>query len=156
MLASQSSTNTTEVKYVPEWFPGAGFKRLGAQWRRLISKTVNEPYEFAKARWVCSYFCCLFTVLIYFQIEGTAKPSLVSALLEESSEELTPLREHDIKWCASTMYIAGVDTVNGLILSFSCVNPPSDLFHYLRILLSDDATPRNCSQGASRDGSSPW
>ena len=55
-------------------------------------------------------------------MEGTAKPSLVLELLEESSEELTPLREHDIKWCASTMYIAGVDTVNQyqiLILAFA-------------------------------------
>ena len=32
-------------------------------------------------------------------------------MLEESEVELTPLREHDIKWSAASMYIGGVDTV---------------------------------------------
>ncbi|KEP45082.1 putative cytochrome P450 family oxidoreductase, partial [Rhizoctonia solani 123E] len=31
------------LKYVPSWFPGAGFKRFGQRGRQLRNRYVNEP-----------------------------------------------------------------------------------------------------------------
>ncbi|KAH7334825.1 cytochrome P450 [Rhizoctonia solani] len=38
------------LKYVPQWFPGAGWKRTIAEWRQLKERVMNEPYELAKAQ----------------------------------------------------------------------------------------------------------
>jgi len=37
-----------EVKYVPEWFPGAGFKRFAKETRRLSELAVDGPLEYVK------------------------------------------------------------------------------------------------------------
>ena len=50
-------TEHVAVKYVPQWFPGAGFQRRAARWRSVIATVVNQPWKFAKDGWVCSgYF----------------------------------------------------------------------------------------------------
>ena len=36
------------VKFIPEWFPGAGWKKKGNAWRRHLMRFVNEPFEVAK------------------------------------------------------------------------------------------------------------
>lgn len=33
------------VRYLPSWFPGAGFKRSATKWKKLIEAFVREPYE---------------------------------------------------------------------------------------------------------------
>lgn len=40
--------SAVQVKYVPAWMPGAGFKRIGAQWREKIMLNVNAPFEKVK------------------------------------------------------------------------------------------------------------
>ena len=42
-------THTITVRYVPEWFPGAEFKRLGKKWNAAVQWIRNEPFEFTKA-----------------------------------------------------------------------------------------------------------
>jgi hypothetical protein len=37
------------VRYVPAWFPGAGFKRTATLWREKTMKLVNLPYEMVKS-----------------------------------------------------------------------------------------------------------
>ena len=37
-----------EVKYVPEWFPGAGFKLFAKEARRLFELAVDGPLEYVK------------------------------------------------------------------------------------------------------------
>lgn len=32
------------LKYVPKWFPGAGFKRKAYEWRRLTTAMVEVPF----------------------------------------------------------------------------------------------------------------
>ena len=40
------------VKYVPEWFPGAGFKKQARTWRRSVDRLLNAPYEDVQRRLV--------------------------------------------------------------------------------------------------------
>lgn len=36
------------VKYVPEWFPGAGFKRQAREWRGIADAMLNDPFHVTK------------------------------------------------------------------------------------------------------------
>lgn len=36
------------LKYVPEWMPGAGFKKKAREWRKWARDMVEVPYEAAK------------------------------------------------------------------------------------------------------------
>jgi hypothetical protein len=40
-------TNVT-VKYLPEWFPGAGFKKKAKIWRKTVLNMPNAPFQFVK------------------------------------------------------------------------------------------------------------
>lgn len=33
------------LRYVPEWFPGAGFKRLARKWKKTVHQMRDEPFE---------------------------------------------------------------------------------------------------------------
>jgi len=41
------------VKYVPQWFPGAGFQRKAARWRWVITALVDRPWKYVKDGLVC-------------------------------------------------------------------------------------------------------
>ena len=36
------------VRYLPEWFPGSGFKRVARRMARQLDRTVELPYQFVK------------------------------------------------------------------------------------------------------------
>jgi hypothetical protein len=36
------------VKYVPAWFPGAGFQIQGKEWRKSVLEMVHAPFNFVK------------------------------------------------------------------------------------------------------------
>ena len=40
------------VKHVPEWMPGAGFKKKAKEWRKLSQAMINVPYEMVKEKFV--------------------------------------------------------------------------------------------------------
>ena len=46
-----------EVKYVPEWFPGAGFKRFAKEGGRLFGMAVEGPLEWVKGSLKVSQCC---------------------------------------------------------------------------------------------------
>lgn len=46
------------VRYVPEWFPGAGWKRKAREWRAEIDKATDEPFDAMKARTQMFYVNC--------------------------------------------------------------------------------------------------
>ncbi len=45
------------LRYLPVWFPGAGFKRYAAGAKREILDTVNELFRTAKAAMVRTIMC---------------------------------------------------------------------------------------------------
>ncbi|KAG9317635.1 cytochrome P450 [Chiua virens] len=84
---------------VPEWFPGAGFKRQAKEWRATLDEMVNQPYQFVKDQMVA----------------GVAPESFVSNLLE--GRTLSAEEEHVIKWSSASLYSGGADTTVSAIYS---------------------------------------
>ncbi|KAF8302321.1 hypothetical protein DL93DRAFT_2067198, partial [Clavulina sp. PMI_390] len=41
------------LRYIPIWFPGADFRRLGAKWREQLHTAMGMPFERVKADMVC-------------------------------------------------------------------------------------------------------
>ena len=40
------------LKYVPSWFPGAGFKRTAAHYAAVNVEVVNQPFEILQTKMV--------------------------------------------------------------------------------------------------------
>lgn len=84
---------------VPEWFPGAGFKRLAREWHNTLEKMVSAPYKFAVDQMAA----------------GIAPESFTSNLL--AGRTLSAEDEHHVKWSAATLYASASDTTVSAIYS---------------------------------------
>ena len=42
------------VRYIPEWLPGGGFKKIGRIWNSEMKKSRDIPYEIVKESIVSS------------------------------------------------------------------------------------------------------
>jgi hypothetical protein len=42
--------HANRVKYVPEWMPGAGFKRQAAIWKKQTYESIELPFNMVKKR----------------------------------------------------------------------------------------------------------
>ncbi|KAF7789964.1 hypothetical protein EIP86_000912 [Pleurotus ostreatoroseus] len=51
-LVCAGNPGTYFVKYIPKWFPGAGFKRQAALWRRSTREMINRPFITTKRNMV--------------------------------------------------------------------------------------------------------
>jgi hypothetical protein len=40
------------VKYLPEWFPGAGFQKKAKIWKKIVLDMPNVPFQFVKKQLV--------------------------------------------------------------------------------------------------------
>ncbi|KZT58514.1 cytochrome P450 [Calocera cornea HHB12733] len=89
----------SKVKYLPTWIPGMKFKRDGELWAAQIREVEQIPFDRVKRDMAA----------------GTAKPSLVSTLLEQSS---AVDEEKWIKMVAGAVYNAGSDTTSAAIQNF--------------------------------------
>jgi hypothetical protein len=90
------------VKYVPEWVPGAGFKRKAREWSIVADEFGSIPFNFVKQS----------------IRDGTAKPSFVSIALNDIKEmEDRKYQEYVIKSLAGTMYTGEKDLTPVLNLS---------------------------------------
>ncbi|KAF8507777.1 cytochrome P450 [Gautieria morchelliformis] len=98
------------LKYVPEWFPGAGFRKTARQWREDITKMNVVPFEAVKKALDA----------------GTANPSFTSSLLEDLTNNETARSDQEavIRGAGSSLYAAGSDTV--ALLSASPILPHTD------------------------------
>lgn len=103
------------MKYIPEWLPGAGFKRTARKWNRTFQEAVNKPFDFVKLQLVSLYtkenlatgiaeLDCL-----NVQASGRALPSFVSGVLEKGFTNKDD--EEELRYAAVTLYGAGADTV---------------------------------------------
>ncbi|KAF8653668.1 hypothetical protein AX16_003819 [Volvariella volvacea WC 439] len=88
------------LRRLPDWFPGAGFKKTARSWAKTLTEFVDIPHNFVKDQ----------------MARGIAEPSIVSKLLE--SKDITDEEESDIKWSAGSLYGAGADTTVGTIHAF--------------------------------------
>ncbi|KAJ6566541.1 cytochrome P450 [Mycena capillaripes] len=91
------------LKYVPDFFPGAGFKRDARAWRKSVSAMPEVPYNFVKRSLA----------------EGTAKSSIASRVLQQMDEsESTQDQELVLKNVLGVCYDAGSDTVVSALDTF--------------------------------------
>ncbi|CAE6440072.1 unnamed protein product [Rhizoctonia solani] len=88
------------LRYVPSWFPFAGFKRECVKWRALRDQVVDEPLKWVKEQ----------------MSKGTAIPSFSSLLLQQYGKD--PIEYNTIKWAAGTMFAAGADTTISAMATF--------------------------------------
>ena len=44
------------LKYVPSWFPGAGFQRRAARWKEAVNTMVEKPFRYVQEELVQVYF----------------------------------------------------------------------------------------------------
>lgn len=99
------------VRYVPDWFPGASFKRKAKKWHASLNEMADRPFEYVKKQMVSViHGRTKLYPLNSIQAAGTALPSFASELLD-SGKELSEEELQDIKWSAFTVYGAGADTV---------------------------------------------
>ncbi|KAG0702310.1 cytochrome P450 [Suillus ampliporus] len=84
---------------VPEWFPGAGFKRMAREWRETIEELAAAPHKFVKDQMAA----------------GIAPESFTSNLLEGRTVSME--EEHIVKWTAASLYAGGADTTVSAIYS---------------------------------------
>ncbi|KAF8161669.1 cytochrome P450 [Crassisporium funariophilum] len=91
------------LKHVPDWMPGAAFKRKAREWRKLARAMVDLPYA-ATQRDIA---------------EGTAATSFVSTCLQrvEDGSQDDAYNDEIIKATAGTLYAAGSDTTVAAIAS---------------------------------------
>ncbi|KAH7931262.1 cytochrome P450 [Leucogyrophana mollusca] len=87
------------LMHVPEWFPGAGFKRKAREWHATLEEMVAQPYKFVKDQMAA----------------GIAPKSFTSNLLE--GKTLTAEEDHVVKWSAASLYSGGADTTVSAIYS---------------------------------------
>ncbi|KAF8904855.1 cytochrome P450 [Mucidula mucida] len=90
------------LKHVPDWMPGAGFKKQAKEWRQLSEAMVEVPYNAAKNK----------------VMSGTAEPSFVSTCLEDKQNGGEGISETLIKNTAAVAYAAGVDTTAAALTNF--------------------------------------
>ncbi|EJT98939.1 cytochrome P450 [Dacryopinax primogenitus] len=92
------------LKYLPSWFPGASFKRIGMQIRQDCQELVDDPFN---------------TVKQSLHI-GKPTPCFVSHLLVDEQGDIIedPQEEERIKWAAGVLWGGGVDTTVAAIQMF--------------------------------------
>lgn len=87
------------LRYLPDSFPGAGFKMTARKWRKSIQDTAHIPYRFVRRQ----------------MAKGDYQPSYVSKLVQQLEREnngsLSPEDEHAIIWTAASLYGAASDTI---------------------------------------------
>ncbi|KJA26070.1 hypothetical protein HYPSUDRAFT_36932 [Hypholoma sublateritium FD-334 SS-4] len=93
------------LKYIPDWIPGAGFKRNAKIWRKGALDVRNVPFDAVKKS----------------IDEGSAQRSFVYDNMEKIRLNKTAdvLEEEEIvKNCAAIIYLAGSDTTASLLLAW--------------------------------------
>ncbi|KAI3212678.1 hypothetical protein CBS147311_251 [Penicillium roqueforti] len=91
------------LRYIPSWFPGAGFKRTAQVWKQNLQHVADKPYAFVRQR----------------MESGNYDPSYLSNLFEAGGYPPNGTEEEMIaKWTAASLYTGGADTTVSSIQTF--------------------------------------
>ncbi|KAJ7133346.1 cytochrome P450 [Mycena epipterygia] len=88
------------LKYVPSWFPGAGFKRLAKMYAKSCDDLAEVPFAYVKEQ----------------MATGQETASYTSNLLED--KEISEDQLFEIKWSAASFYGGGADTTVSVITAY--------------------------------------
>ncbi|CAE6477703.1 unnamed protein product [Rhizoctonia solani] len=93
------------MSYIPDWFPGTGWKRTAKEWRLQQEKAKTEPYEWMKAQ----------------VNNGTNRPSLLAPLTHDHEllRGLSPTEKDErLKEIGIVMFGGGTDTSAYFLVNF--------------------------------------
>ena len=79
------------LRYVPSWFPGAGFQKKAARWREAINTMAEKPFHHVQEQ------------LVYYTFPFLVKSLWASFLNNDSSEnwQSYPVRSSNPHWMSS-------------------------------------------------------
>jgi hypothetical protein len=127
------------VQYLPDWFPGTGFKQTAREWGAELTQVTEKPYAFVKHQLAL----------------GQKNESFLAQLLERGDEGHE--EKFTNKWSAMSLYTAGADTVipipNPLLFerAWSRANDLIDGVVNLVFLPRHDSLPGRAEEGTRRD-----
>ncbi|KAJ3560891.1 hypothetical protein NP233_g10541 [Leucocoprinus birnbaumii] len=93
------------MKYIPAWFPGAGWKRQGLAWARVVDQFVNNPWDYVKNQ----------------TAEGTASPCIATNLMERLPDVGAidrPDAEQVARNVCAVTYAGAIDTSVSAVQTF--------------------------------------
>ncbi|KAG5717253.1 O-methylsterigmatocystin oxidoreductase [Termitomyces sp. T112] len=91
------------MRYIPSFFPGAGWKRQGEAWGEKMNALSEVPHDWVKKQMETGEFIESFT----------------SRHLRPNGEDMVDAEQEDIvKWCAGGLYAGAGDTTLSALLSF--------------------------------------
>lgn len=97
------------VQYLPNWAPGAQFKRDAAEWKKSVVAMYEKPFQFVKrglVRLLHSWHWPDLTVNAHRQAEGNAPPSIAASLLAKlGGDQDAARRESVIRHVTGTAYV---------------------------------------------------
>ncbi|KAI0047901.1 cytochrome P450 [Auriscalpium vulgare] len=91
------------MRHIPDWFPGAYFKRRAHEFREFLSLTDSAPFEWAKTQLATEKYTESFTS---------------RHLRPEDGHSVDAEEEDAIKWCSAALYVGGADTTVSALTSF--------------------------------------
>ena len=101
------------VRFIPDWFPGAYFKRRAKEVGRETSDVEDVPFNWAKTqivRRICSRHSHSEDGIL--QATGDHVESFTSKHLHsEDGQPVDEETEQNIKWCSAALFIGGGETV---------------------------------------------
>jgi hypothetical protein len=95
------------LEHVPEWMPGAGFKKTARLWSQSLSEAVRIPYEYTKRQMAMGK-----------QTASFVSKSIQQAKIDFNQEHLSAEQDHAIQWTALSLYLGGSDTTVETIAGF--------------------------------------
>ena len=98
------------LKYVPSWFPGAGFQKKAARWRQAVNAMAEKPFRHVQEQLVQiqlffdSSWAFLW-MLIFLQKNGKAMPSVAASLIERLPDEDDPQRSREERIALNVAFV---------------------------------------------------
>ncbi len=77
-----------QLKYIPTWFPGAGFQRKAREWSAELRQMIGQPYAVAK-QFAC--YCCRLETWALLSFEQKEGKSLNPCLEKPNGQSLCTL-----------------------------------------------------------------
>ena len=97
------------LKYVPSWFPGAGFQKQAARWKKANHTMAETPFNYVKEQLVQVLFFfekCMTLTIITLQKKGTVTPSVAASLIERLPDENDPRRPMEESVAKNVAFVA--------------------------------------------------
>lgn len=88
------------LQYLPDGFPGTGYRKIGREMHDILEQCVERPYAFVKKQ----------------MRDKKAKPSFLSQAIESIGTEAD--MEHVHKWTALALFTGGADTTVSSLMTF--------------------------------------